>query len=400
MLVCLVNCFCAVAQNNKYLVLDQSLAERLAKEVVDDNAKDADSKDKAWAESLINKALKEYFAQAVPEKSIHDQDVVDKLQKDLGTLRKEKKSLKDSIDNYKAKLLSQINKSEKDKASHKRDLEDARKSYEKEFSKKEFVTRDSLALIKNELSVQEKYLDSLDNVIAGKDILMASLEKDAQIARKIIDKLNEKQKVVDDFYMRCYNSSIEYVNMDFLHKVNLAVDDYMNYMTLVDLPLEADAREKLDYLKKFTSVGILCQDIFSFMDSRYDNNQYEILLQRYNDLKEVGLGLNEESRTFYPHMENMLVLLRQSVKHFKSSVLGYLEDQGLMPERAIIRVKSEMNFKIELFTDGEFKVGDDYYYNPSLKNLNHVLDLAYNNLRKMEDETEYQDYLTQLKDSL
>lgn len=397
MLVCMVSCLCAVAQNNnKYLVLDQGIAGEVVNKVIDANAKDADSKDKAWAKMLIEEAFKEYFAQAVPEKTIYDQAAIDTLQAQIGRLGKDVKMHKDSTIFFKTKFNEQKKKAEKDKASHKKDLDE----YKKKFSKKESIIRDSLSVIINELSVQERCLDSLDNVIAGKDILMASLEKDAQIARNIIDKLNAKQNLVVNYYMGCSNSSIEYVNVDFLNKVNLAVDDYMNYLTLVDLPIEADVREKLNYLKDFVSVGKLRLDVVSFMDSRFDNNQYELLLQRYNALKEAGLNLNDTTRTFYPNMEKELVSLKQSVEHFQKYVLLNLSDQGLMPDAETVdKVKAKINRMIEFYTDGEFMSNDRYYYNSHYKNLNRVVDKAHDTLKEM-NKAEYQNYLTQLKDSL
>lgn len=400
MLVCMVNCFCAVSQNNKYLVLDQDLADKLVNEVIDANAKDADSKDKLWAESLINKALKEYFSQAVPETTIYDQASIDTLQVQIGRLGKDVKVYRDSVVFFKKKFNEQKTKSEKDKSIYKKNLEDARKSYEKEFSKKESVIRDSLSQIQFELSEKEKNLDSLDKVIAGKDILMASLEKDAQIAQKISDKLNEKQKVVDQFYMGSFNASLDFINADYVSRVSQAVKDYEDYVSLVELPVSDEVKEKLDFLKDISTVAVFFHESIAFMETKFDKKHYDVLLKDYNELKNSGLKLNTTQNTEYVQIGEVLGGLQESVEHFQQYVLRNLSDQGLMPDAETVdKVKSKINLMIEFHTDGEFISNDRYYYNSHYKNLNRVVDKAHDTLREM-NKTEYQNYLTQLKDSL
>lgn len=401
MLVCMVSCLCAVAQNNnKYLVLDQGIAGEVVNKVIDANAKDADSKDKAWAKMLIDEAFKEYFAQAVPETTIYDQAAIDTLQAQIGRLGKDAKMHKDSTIFFKTKFNEQKKKFEKDKANHKKDLEDARKIYKTEFSKKESVIRDSLALIINELSVLEKYLDSLDNVIAGKDILMASLEKDAQIAQKIIDKLNEKQNLVDKFYMDSFNASLDFINADYVSRVSQAVNDYENYVSLVELPVADEVKEKLYFLKGISAVAVFYHESIAFMDSKFDKENYDALLKDYAELKNNGLKLNTVQNTQYVQIGEALTGLQESVEHFQQEVLRVLKDQGLMPDTETVdNVRSRVNLMIKLFTTGDFMSNDRYYYDVHYKNLNRVVDKTHDTLREM-NKIEYQKYLTQLKDSL
>ena len=396
----MVSCLCAVAQNNKYLVLDQDLADKLVKDVIDANAKDADSKDKLWAESLINKALKEYFAQAIPEMTIYDQVSIDTLQAQIGRLGKDVKVYRDSTSFFKTKFNEQKKKSEKDKASHKKALEDARKSYEKEFSKKESIIRDSLSLIKLELNKQEKYRDSLDNVLAGKDILIASIEKDAKIAQKIIDKLNEKQKMVYQFYMGSFNASLDFIDAEYVRRVSLAVKDYEDYVSLVELPIADEVKEKLDFLKGISAVAVFDHESIAFMDTKFDQKHYDTLLKDYAELKDNGLKLNTVQNTQYVQVGEALSRFQESVEHFQQDVLRVLKDQGLMPDTETVdNVRSRVNLMINLFTAGDFMSNDRYYYDSRYKNLNRVVDKAHDTLKEM-NKTEYQNYLTQLKDSL
>lgn len=381
-LICIVNSVNAMGQNNDYLVLDQSLADKLAEKVLENNAKDVDSKDISWAKDLIRKTFKEYFANAVPKNAVYGQERVDTLQKYISELSKEKKNWKDSMAIYEASLST---------------LKDKYKKVESK-CKEEFSIKESE--LRNKLIEQEKRVDSLTRANEHQDSLMKSLEEDAKIARSIIDKLNEKQKVLDQFFMGSFNASLDFINADYVSRVSQAVEDYENYVSLVELPVVDDVKEKLYFLKGISSVAVFYHESIAFMDTNFDKKHYDALLKDYAELNNNGVKLNTVQNTQFVQIGEALAGLQESGEHFQQEVLRVLKDQGLMPDAETVdNVRSRVNLMIKLFTAGDFMSNDRYYYNSYYKNLNRVVDKAHDTLREM-NKTEYQDYLTKLKKSL
>lgn len=375
----------AQESGNKYLVEDRALAEQVRDAVIS-GQEGIDIMQQGWAKSVIDEAFKRYFLAAKPTTIIFEEASVVTLHGQLKAKDDEYRDLKNKYDRLKKSYDADVVKAKQEVI----DGPLARKDQEC------IALQAEIQGLKSEAASLNAQINSLNAQINSLNAQIESLNEEAEIARKVIAKHAEKKKTVVSLYQSNANSSLEFVDAA---AILSGVTDYEEYVALVELPIDPDLQKQIVFLKNLADAATFYKDAIAFMSSRFDQVRYDELLSEYSLLSKIINTLDPMQQTVFCKVGEALKGLKESQEHFVKSVLVYLEEQGLIPEPRVDEIKGDVNFKVELYTDGEHQDADRYRYNPYYKNLNRVLDMAYNGLRKM-NVAEYEAYIKKLKENL
>lgn len=371
----------AQESGNKYLVEDRALAEQVRIAVISEQ-EGIDIMQQGWARSLIDEAFKRYFSSATFD--IEGSETVVKLRDDLAKASDTIEALRSANRTLKTENEALKNKCDALSKSYKADIAAA----------KQEIIAGPLAQKNQECLMLNAQIESLNAQINSLNAQIESLNEEAEIARKVIAKHAEKKETVVSLYQSNANSSLEFVDAA---AILSGVTDYEEYVALVELPIDPDLQKQIVFLKNLAEAATFYKDAIAFMDSKFDHDRYNELLHEYSSLTIADLEIMQQ--TDLVQVGEAFMGLKKSHEHFVINVLSYLNDQGLMPAQQIDYVRKEIDIMIGLFTGRKHQDADRYRYNPYYKNLNRVLDMAYNDLRKM-NVAEYEAYIKKLKENL